>query len=106
MEITTKLTDILEKSVKEKSQFLIAFISDNGLIIAPGFTNTPLVAIIGLGLYLNLKDTDVFDCINSTTTYDSSKWESEFARLWVYCDNNNYGDWWKDEQLAIKTYKF
>lgn len=106
MEITINLTDILEKSVEEKNQFLIDFISNNGLIIDPGFTNTPLIAIIGLGLYLNLNDSIVRDSIKSITTYDILKWESEFNRLWSYCKKNNYGDWWKDEKLVLKTYKF
>ena len=106
MEITTKLTDILEKSVEEKEQFLLDFINNNCLELTSGFTNTPLVAIVGLGLYLGLENHNVFNCVHSTTTRVISMWDSEFNRLWIYCKANNYGDWWKDEQLALKTYKF
>jgi hypothetical protein len=80
------------------------FIEKNNITFEEGKRNTSIVTIIGYSQYLELCKADLLETLREEILKDSFISE-EIDRLWDYCYNRKYRNWWKTE-LAKSLYKY
>lgn len=80
------------------------FIEENDLDFNEGSRNTTVVCLIGFSQHLGLTRNDLENELIVEMNEDSFIGE-EIGRLWEYCKNRNYKDYWS-KPIAKATYKF
>lgn len=87
----------------EKSK-IREFIDANGLSFDEGSRNTICTTIIGFALHLGLGQNDLEVELSDEIEADGFI-QDEIDRLFPFCSNRGYGNWWKKKE-AKKAYKF
>lgn len=80
------------------------FIDENNLYFDEGSRNSTIVVIIGFSQHLGLSLTDVETELKKEID-DDYFIQEELDRLWQYCDNRNYKNYWSTPEAKNK-YKF
>ena len=80
------------------------FIDENNLYFDEGSRNSTIVVIIGFSQHLGLSLTDVETELQSEID-DDYFIQEELDRLWQYCANRNYKNYWSTPEAKNK-YKF
>jgi hypothetical protein len=80
------------------------FIEENNLEFKEGTRNADCVVILGYSQHLGLKQADLKTALTKYIEVDSFIGE-EIERLWDYCKNKNYKDFWT-KAVAKEQYKF
>jgi hypothetical protein len=80
------------------------FINENNLSFDEGSRNSTIVVLIGFSQHLGLSLTDVETELQSEID-DDYFIQEEIDRLWDYCKNRNYKNYWSTPEAKNK-YKF
>lgn len=80
------------------------FINENNLYFDEGSRNSTIVVLIGFSQHLGLSLTDVETELQSEID-DDYFIQEELDRLWQYCANRNYKNYWSTPEAKNK-YKF
>jgi len=80
------------------------FIDENNLYFDEGSRNSTIVVLIGFSQHLGLSLTDVETELQSEID-DDYFIQEELDRLWQYCANRNYKNYWSTPEAKNK-YKF
>ena len=80
------------------------FITNNNLSLEEGSRNSSIVTIIGFSQHLGLTRNDLENELMVEMNEDSFIGE-EIARLFDYCNNRNYKNYWTTPEAKSK-YKF
>jgi hypothetical protein len=80
------------------------FIDENNLYFDEGSRNSTIVVLIGFSQHLRLSLTDVETELQSEID-DDYFIQEELDRLWDYCKNRNYKNYWSTPEAKNK-YKF
>jgi hypothetical protein len=80
------------------------FIDENNLYFDEGSRNSTIVVLIGFSQHLGLSLTDVETELQSEID-DDYFIQEELDRLWQYCANRNYKNYWTTPEAKNK-YKF
>ena len=73
------------------------FIEENKISFAEGQRNSSIVTLIGYSLYLGMNQEDLENELLEEAKQDVFI-ENEIERLWNFCKNKNYGNWWENEK--------
>lgn len=73
------------------------FIKDNKISFEEGTRNSSITTLIGYSQYLKLSQRDLEEALLEENDVDSFLFD-EIDRLWGYCKNRNYGNWWENEK--------
>jgi len=80
------------------------FINENNLSFDEGSRNSTIAVLIGFSQHLGLSLTDVETELQSEID-DDYFIQEELDRLWQYCANRNYKNYWSTPEAKNK-YKF
>ena len=80
------------------------FIKDNKLSFAKGSRNTVVTILVGYAQHLGMRKIELLEGVSKQIVHDSFIKE-EVNRLWDYCEENNYKNYWTTK-IAKKSYKF
>jgi hypothetical protein len=80
------------------------FIEENNIEFYRGIRNTSITILIGYAQFLGLTKEQLEEELATEISADSFI-EQEIDRLWSYCENRDYKDFWSTEE-AIDEYKF
>jgi hypothetical protein len=80
------------------------FIEENNIEFFEGIRNSTIVILIGYAQFLGLTKEQLEEELATEINADSFI-EQEIDRLWSYCENRNYQDFWSTEQSKLE-YKF
>ena len=80
------------------------FITENNITFGEGERNASVTTCIGYALHLGLSKAKLKAELSKEIKADPFI-GSEIDRLYIYCDNNNYEDFWSGPEAA-KEYKF
>jgi hypothetical protein len=80
------------------------FINENNLYFDEGSRNSTIVVLIGFSQHLDLSQSDLEDELALEIENDYFIQE-EIDRLWQYCANRNYKNYWSTPEAKNK-YKF
>jgi len=71
------------------------FIKEKNLSFKEGNRNTTVVTIIGYSQYLKLTKSDLKSELSNEIKLDNFI-DEEIDRLWDYCKDNNYKNYWEE----------
>jgi hypothetical protein len=80
------------------------FIENNNLSLKEGTRNTDIVTLIGYSQHLGLTKKDLEISLMNEIEEDNFIQE-EIDRLWEYCNNRNYKNYWSKPETKL-IYKF
>jgi hypothetical protein len=73
------------------------FIEENKISFEEGTRNNSVTTLIGYALHLGLDVSDLIIELEDQIKEDGFI-EDEILRLWGYCKDRNYGNWWENEK--------
>lgn len=94
--------------MKEDTKELVNFIIENNLNFNGSGSNLNGMCVVlsGYALYRGYMNTEFLkEAINEVFPKASGNYEKELERVFLYADNNDYGNYWKTEEAKL-MYKF
>lgn len=80
------------------------FIKDNKLSFGVGSRNSTVTTLVGYAQHLGMRKIELLEGVSKQIVHDKFI-QDEVNRLWDYCEENNYKNYWTTK-LAKKSYKF